>query len=241
MTNGGSPLNLLCLLPVRNGVEHLPRYLDSVRRFSRGVIALDDGSTDRTATMLANDPCVLALLRNPRRENFLGWNDALNRSRLVKAAAAFAPDWVLWLDADETIATPDIPRLTAFLRTEAKPDVVYGLELLRMIGSSEKEFDKCKSWVYRLFAYRPGYTLPDKLLHFEPVPLEIDRRNWKRTRLRLAHFAGTNEARRQARYDKYIEVDPDLRWQSSYADILDPTGYVWKLKPLPINAKIVLD
>jgi glycosyltransferase involved in cell wall biosynthesis len=40
---------VVCLLPVRNGEADLPGYLAAVAGVADAVVALDDGSTDRTA------------------------------------------------------------------------------------------------------------------------------------------------------------------------------------------------
>ena len=57
---------LACLLPVRNGAEHLDGWLESVGRFADVVIALDDGSTDDTRARLDASPLVAAGAREPR-------------------------------------------------------------------------------------------------------------------------------------------------------------------------------
>jgi glycosyltransferase involved in cell wall biosynthesis len=46
--------SLVCLLPVRNGADDLPAYLQSVAGFADAVVALDDGSTDTTRELLAD-------------------------------------------------------------------------------------------------------------------------------------------------------------------------------------------
>ena len=60
--------------------------LDALRRFADAVVALDDGSTDGTAALLAQDPLVRVLLRNPLRETYAGWDDAANRNRLLEGS-----------------------------------------------------------------------------------------------------------------------------------------------------------
>ncbi|KUY47742.1 hypothetical protein WS48_17650 [Burkholderia sp. RF7-non_BP1] len=46
---------ILCLLPVRNGAEHLQAYLDNVRLFASGIVALNDGSTDQALDLLSRE------------------------------------------------------------------------------------------------------------------------------------------------------------------------------------------
>ncbi|EJN13522.1 hypothetical protein PMI42_03095 [Bradyrhizobium sp. YR681] len=183
---------------------------------------------------------VKALLINQPRPSYRGWNDSTNRQRLLDACEDFSPQWVIWIDADEIIPATDIPLLRRFLDTEANPALAYGFEVLRMIGD-ENHYDKNKLWGYRMFAYRQGYTLPRRTLHFEPVPVQIDRCAWKRTRLRIAHFGSLTATMRRARYAKYREADPNRQWQSSYSELLDKPGHIWDLCPLAEGTKIVIE
>jgi hypothetical protein len=82
---------LVCLLPARNAVADLPGFLESAEGFCDAIVALDDGSTDDTASVLAKSTLVKVLLRNPRREDYRGWDDYENRSRLLAAAADLDP------------------------------------------------------------------------------------------------------------------------------------------------------
>lgn len=233
-------LGLYCLLPVRNGTQHLAGYFQCAKRLGASIIALDDGSTDDTREWLENEPIVKAVLTNPVRPDYKGWDDAENRRRLLQACADFAVQWVLWLDADEVVANGDDERLREFLRDGATRDKAYGLEVLRMIGDAE-HFDRGRLWVYRLFAYREGYTLPTEKLHFEPVPNEIAQDQWTRTRLRILHFSSVDHDARALRYRKYQEADPNCDWQDDYEDILDGPGQIWPVRPLPAGKSLLLD
>ena len=50
--------HLTVLLPARNAEQLLPDWLDNVGSYADAVIALDDGSTDRTRTILEGHPLV---------------------------------------------------------------------------------------------------------------------------------------------------------------------------------------
>ncbi|QNE07144.1 glycosyltransferase family 2 protein [Croceicoccus marinus] len=231
--------NLLCLTPVRNGAPHFERFFRNLAKLGARLIALDDGSTDDTRAILSREPSVIELLTNPERPDYHGWDDAQNRKRLLAAADRIRPDWILWLDIDEIIAECDITLFQAFLREEARPDKAYGLEVLRMIGD-EEHFDRGRLWVYRLLAWKPGFTLPDARLHFEPVPKEIGEEDWIRTRLRILHFSSHTDEARQARFRKYLEADPDCDWQDNYDDLLDEPERVWPVRPLREGQDLVI-
>jgi glycosyltransferase involved in cell wall biosynthesis len=232
--------DLICLVPVRNGERFLPQFFESLRPVCNQVIALDDGSTDRTGELLRAEPIVRLILENPRRQSYAGWDDAANRARLLAACAERRPKWILWLDSDETLPADDSARLVKFLAEDADPSAAYGFEILRMIGDA-KHYDKGRLWVYRLHGYRPDYVLPTETLHFEPVPVQIPRSSWKRTRMRILHFAGLSDELRRQRYRKYGEADPERRWQESYESLLDEPGHVWSLKPLPPGIPLIID
>jgi len=208
------------LLPVRNGHDDLPRWFASVEGLCDAVIALDDGSTDDTGDLLRAHPLVHSILANPRRETYEGWDDAVNRQRLLDAAEELNPRWLLFLDADERIDADDASALRAFLEDGPRQDCAYGFEVFRMAGDGD-HYDPRGLWVYRLFAYRPGLRLPEKRLHFVPIPHDIPRRRVLRTSVRIQHIGSLSDARRQARRAKYAEADPHDDFQQGYEHILD--------------------
>ena len=210
---------IVALLPVRNGAADLPGWFASVEGVVDAVIALDDGSTDTTATLLASEPIVHEVLTNPSRPDETGWDDRANRQRLLDAAIEADADWVLWLDADERLASGDGQVLRRFVEHEADPDEAYGFALFDRVGPDG--FAPEPKWVYRLHACRPGDRFPDRRLHFPPVPTRVDRGRWLRTSLRLEHLGMATTDRRRARHEKYRKVDPDHRWQRTYDHLLE--------------------
>ena len=209
--------SIVCLLPVRNGAEHVAEYLDAAPAWCDAIVALDDGSTDETRSLLAASPLVRVLLENEPRRTFGGWNDGENRNRLLDAAASLRPEWVISVDVDERIPAEDADALRRFLATDALPGVGYGLRHLRMWG--EGEYEPESMWVYRLFAWRAGLAFPDEPLHFNPVPTSIPRRAWVRTSIRLQHLAAQTEERRLARLEKYHEADPARVYRTNFGGL----------------------
>ena len=217
--SGGQPL-LVCLLPVRNAEADLPGFLEGVSGFCDAVVALDDGSTDRTAEILEAHPIVKILLRNPRREDYREWDDADNRNRLIEASEALNPDWLISLDADERLDERDATSLRAFLETDALPGCAYGFRHVPMRGDAEHFLPRYQ-WVYRLYSAAPGQRFPDLKLHFIPVPTAIPRYRWIKTSLRIQHFGGMTSERRLLRFHKYLEADPQRAYQDDYTHLLD--------------------
>ncbi len=210
---------LVCLLPVRNGAVDLPGWLQSVQRFADAVVALDDGSTDSTQAILQENPLVEVVLRNSPRATSAGWDDRSNRARLLHAAGATDPDWVVWLDADERLAPDDGAMLRAFVDSnDILAACAYGFRHYRMWGELA---DPQWSIVYRLFAYRPGQRLPGERLHFIPVPTDIPSGAFVATTIRLQHYGSANPERLQLRHDRYRQADPDGHYPTHFGRLCD--------------------
>ena len=221
---------IVSMLPARNAAADLPGHLESVARFADAVVALDDGSTDDTRAILEAHPLVRTVLTNPPRETYVGWDDAANRSRLLEAALALEPGWVMSLDADELLAADDAAALRAFLGGPADPDCVYSFRVFRMIEDLE-HYDQDHLWVARCFSPRPEHSLPSALLHFAPVPTAIPPDRWHRTTIRIQHRSSLTAERRRARYEKYRQADPEVEWQWTYEHLLDEPGAVRRWVP----------
>ena len=234
MTPSSEPMLLLCLLPVRNAEHDLPAFLESAARCCDGILALDDGSTDGTYDVLTASPLVRQIVRNPRREDYRQWDDAANRNRLLAAAAAYNPEWIISLDADERLDAVDGPDLRRFLETDALPGCAYGFRHVPMRGDGDHFWPKYQ-WVYRLFSYAPGQRFPDQKLHFVPIPTSIPRELWFKTTLRIQHLGGMTPERRIARFEKYLEADPNRAYQASYGHLLhapaDEDVRRWQSRP----------
>ena len=240
-TTGRPAPRVACLLPVRNGELDLPGWFESVARLADVVVALDDGSTDRTRELLEGAPLVDRVLTNPPRDTYEGWDDAGNRQRLLDATADLAPDWILWLDADERIPAEDADALRAFLAGDADGDHAYGFRVHRMDERQER-YDTAELWVYRLFAWRPALRLPAERLHFVPVPASIPRERWLPTTVRIQHLSGSTAERRAARHEKYRQADPGRVHQRDYDALLAEPGHSrpWAARPdsLPVLAPL---
>ena len=111
-SDGTDAYDLEIVLPVFNVEKHLPACLDSI--FSQEtalrfrVIAVDDGSTDRSGAIL--DACVDPRLLVVHQEN-RGFSGARNTGlRLLRAP------WVLFLDSDDMLAEGALSALAAAAR-----------------------------------------------------------------------------------------------------------------------------
>jgi glycosyltransferase involved in cell wall biosynthesis len=225
---------------VRNSEADLPRWFASVREFADVVVALDDGSTDGTRALLEAESIVQTVLDNPRRETYAGWDDAANRQRLINSVEPLAADrdvltWILQLDADEVLAPGDGAALRHVVDHAAlDPSKGYLLQILRMVAGEDGAdgYDQDHLWVGRLFAWRPGISLPIERLHLVPLPVDIAPSDRVRTTLRIQHYGSFDDRRRQARIAKYTEVDSEHRWQADYSALGARAGH-----PAPVRRR----
>ncbi len=223
------PHRVACLIPARNAATDLPGALESASAFADFVVALDDGSTDSTRQVLDAAPGVAALLSSPRRATYAGWDDAANRRRLLDAARELRADWVVFLDADERIDPEDAAALRDFLLADALPGLAYGLRLHR--AWADGVTGRCVN-VYRAFHAGPGADLPDRRLHFTPVPSSLEAQRLVRTTVRLRHLDSAERLR--DRLEKYREADPAGEFSTAGNPLLaEPTGDVqqWRRRP----------
>ncbi len=118
-----TPDTISLVMPVRNGAEHLPATLQSVRKLVDllEVIVVDDGSTDDTPALLA-----AAQQRDPRlqviRQGAAGIVSALNRG--LQAARG---QWILRLDADDVAHPLRARRSLAYAHTHQLDVVATGV------------------------------------------------------------------------------------------------------------------
>jgi tetratricopeptide (TPR) repeat protein len=138
---------------VKNEAATLGRCLKSVREFADQMLVFDTGSTDQTAAMAtALGAQVYAL----------DWTQDFAAARNASLAAATG-DWILVIDADETLTTAGGDCLAALRAGEAiadipHPDVLAVTWLRQELGSRQSPY----SLVSRLFRNHSGlrFTRP---------------------------------------------------------------------------------
>jgi tetratricopeptide (TPR) repeat protein len=101
------PTLTVCLV-VRNEEDHLPRCLDSVRGLADEIVLVDTGSTDRTVEIA--ESYGLHLFHQPWQDDF-----SLVRNFAITQATG---DWILSIDADESIALRDHARIREALQRD---------------------------------------------------------------------------------------------------------------------------
>ncbi len=121
-------MRTLVAIPVFNEQRYVVPVLNSVRRYARDVLVIDDGSTDRTPQLLAAFRDVHVIRHKENR----GYGQSLIDAFALAACRGF--DWVVTLDCDEQHAPACIPEFLAEAqRNDA--DVISGSRYLRPDGA----------------------------------------------------------------------------------------------------------
>jgi hypothetical protein len=107
-----------------------------------------------------------------------------------------------------------------------------------MIGDID-HYDRRESVAFRLFALQPDHALHDVRLHGVPVPWAIPPERWLRTTIRVQHLGGLTAERREARWAKYQEVDPEHRWEPDYEYTRAPVQTVLRWPARPLDEPVV--
>jgi len=116
-------MRTLIAIPVYNEERHLERVLAEVVRYSPEVLAVNDGSTDRSLEILDSNPFVEV----HHHQTNEGYGQSLIDAFRIAAERRF--DWIVTLDADEQ---HDPAAIEVFLREAARrsADVLSGSRYL---------------------------------------------------------------------------------------------------------------
>ncbi len=87
----------------------LPSCLKSIQSVAHEVIVVDTGSTDRTVSIAQ---------KFGAKTLFYPWDNNFSRARNVYVKAAKTP-WILSIDADETIASRDLPKIKNLIKSNS--------------------------------------------------------------------------------------------------------------------------
>jgi glycosyltransferase involved in cell wall biosynthesis len=211
------------IMPVYNEEHHLKRCLTRLSEFIDGIVVLDDGSTDRTAEILAQYPKVLKILRTPASAK-RNWHDARNHIRLNRALVEFKPDWVIRIDADETFddaMKAHLPKLA-----NAPPEIRAFAFRRHLFDEAEGKCSVAGLDIVRMYRYSPRSRFANRRLHVQFEPIDIMNSQIRMTNIRLWHHTGYTKQLREERYEKFARADPFCIYQGSYENLLREPDFV---------------
>ena len=153
----------LVAIPIFNEERYLPGVLDAVRRYTRDILVIDDGSTDATPALLQLQPGVRTITHRENR----GYGQSLID------AFAFADrrgyDWVITMDCDEQHEPAQIPQFVAQACRD-DTDVISGSRYLRPFPDDDEappERREINQTINRLLEQVLGLRLTDSFCGFK--------------------------------------------------------------------------
>lgn len=233
---------LIAIMCVRNEEYHLPTFLDHIRDYVDGFVALDDGSTDDTIKILENEPKMLKIIKN-KVTNKLDWDEAENRKKLIKETYKVSKDknntWVICCDPDERFEKRFLKKMKSYCNPDTKK--VYGVHF-REIHNKYNTY-RCdglwdKKEKYILFPLK-------KNMKFDKVYTYRHHIHWfyddligcqEMTKYNLYHLKMLKVEERKKRAELYNKLDPDKKIQPiGYDYLFDNEGM--KLKRIGLLSK----
>jgi len=206
-------IEIAALLPVFNGERHLEKCLRSLGKAVDAVIALDDGSTDRTPEILRDYNIVKKIATFPPK-SIEDWDEAWTRRTLYDLVNAMRPLWILCFDADEEIEDSFGLFRKSLL---GQPADIKGFVFPR-VGIYKGKITR-PIYLHRMYRYGHGYSFHTKRIHCRAIPLEIYLEELRIVNIRIFHHSVSPRDKR-ARYERYRRVDPSCKYQRSYENLL---------------------
>lgn len=157
-------LQCCVVIPTYNNQNTLQKVIDDVRRFSETIMVVNDGSTDNTQKILAqnNDIHVVSYSKNR------GKGYAIKQA--FKAAIKLGYRYVITIDADGQHFAKDLP--TFLYKIEEQPNSILvgsrGLEHENMAAGSTFANKFSNFWL----VVETGHQLPDTQSGYRLYPLE---------------------------------------------------------------------
>lgn len=200
-----SRFRIVCIAQIFNEMRrgNLERFIEHITPLVDAVVVYDDGSTDGSYEyLLSHTPHVF---RSPRNDFA---DEARHKKLLLEEARRLNPDFILWLDADEVLASEDPEDLQrACAWSEARNlDGVELHEINLWRSYSWKRLDSAfdLGWFVRLWRVTPEirWETLAKGLHQPPYPSSI-RTVDRYPDLKVLHYGFANECNLAHKYLGY--------------------------------------
>ena len=212
---------------VRNEAgRYLRPMLEQMAQIVDNAVIIDDNSTDGTVELIHE--CLAGIEYTVHRLDRSIFDQEFALRRLQwDLTVKTNPDWILNLDADEIFEPRAVEELRKLLHHA--PGHLVGFRLYDFWDEGRYRDDANWSAHHRLwpmlFRYTPdfAYRWNEKLLHTGRFPENLPELPMVASDLRLKHLGWMKAADRQAKYDRYRRIDPNMEFcvESQMESILD--------------------
>lgn len=216
-------MKLVAGLIVKNErTRYLPECIGHLLEFVDQIVVVDDGSTDGTGEWLDDNAKGWDRIRvhhlDPE-DGFFAGHEGRKRQQLLTHTLNELPDWVLNIDADEFVTDGGLVR--GYIE-ETNQGRLAGTLPMEEVWKADKSWLHIREdggwrphpvpclWSASLSGMRGrALQISNRALACGREP-EAVRRYFGKARptgASILHFGWTNQAARQARYDRYVEAD----------------------------------
>ncbi len=195
MTKSNDGLVLTAALRVKNEAKNLPRCLANLEKFCDHIVAYDDGSTDDTLKILDSHPLVRHVVSMQKGY----YHETHDRSIALALATLTKPDWIIKMDADETLddfGAANIRRLMKVPGIKAWTCHRFNFVDGETQGDAEIMHPL-------LFRHEPGKVFYFNIKFHKAFP-NVDKipGGWGRVNFRVKHYGYVDKTRKLAEIDK---------------------------------------
>lgn len=225
----------LSMVMKNEGDRYLRRMLENARNYISDAVIIDDASSDDSVTICQKvlEGIPLHLIRN---ETSKFSNEYELRKQQWEETIKVNPEWILVLDADEIFENRFADEVKKLISNPAIDAYYFRLYDLW----DEEHYREDEYWQahkhYRPFLvrYKPQiqYNWKETAQHCGRFPLNVWEFPMEKSELRLKHYGWAKATDRQAKYERYMLLDPQAKygWQEQYDSILDtaPALVTWE-------------
>lgn len=222
-----------CIIAARNEEGYLPGFLSHIAPYVEGIVALDDGSTDRTPDLFRRCPKVCSLLTSLPPE-FPHQNESANRTRMLREAHRLGARWIICGDADERFEQAFLERVSLHMQHGDETGGTVRMFNLVNLWNSHLTYrldGRCgPRWAPRMFKLPESFTpRAEARMHQPWYPPELDRAPRVKMNAYIYHLRMIAAADRNTRWQKFKSVDPRSEHQPiGYDHMVEERGLTLK-------------
>jgi glycosyltransferase involved in cell wall biosynthesis len=191
-------MKIIGLMCVKNEDDILEETLNHAGSFLDGIVALDNGSTDRTQSILMRHPAVLRWSYYPGT-----FDESKMVPKLLKIAGEFQADWYVDHDADEFFDPSLRERLISI-------PLKFNVATVNILSAIDGHgvYDVKTDW-QRCYRNEPSnFDFADiKQLHHGKIPFKKSERFKSRTGVNVIHKPVRSFKQGMRKYENYKSID----------------------------------